>query len=151
MRYLDLNKYAIELAQKWSQANQRKMETLLELQSQFTDLKGIKDRWGNVRFVSSEANKYVEEVDLEHQSIEFDEMPIEVWPFIYWDLRGTKLYSDPAYFVVADKNPHGFGYMPREGWKEKMEEAEIGRSVINKVKDYLDRHPPINYRDIEDE
>lgn len=151
LKYIDLNKYAIELAQKWSPSNQRKMEILLELQSQFDDLKGVKDRWGNVRFISADANKYVEEIDLEHQSIDFDGMPIEVWPFIYWDLRGTKLYCDPACFIVGDKNTDGFGYNAREGWLEKMQEAQISRSVIMKVKDYLEKHPPINYKDIEDD
>ena len=151
MKFVDLTKYMIELATKWSPENQKRMEILLELQDHFSDLKGIRDRWGNVRFVSNEANQYVENIDLEHQSIEFDGLPIEVWPFIYWDLRGTKLYSDPAYFIVADKNPDGFGYVPRKNWLEDMQAAKICKTVINKVKDYLDKHPPINYRDIEDE
>ena len=108
------------------------------------DLRVFRSRWGDLRFASAEVNEHVDEIELEHQAIEDDGAPLEVYPFSAVGPH-DRLYSDPPCFVVADAVVGGFGESPRPGWEEEMRAAGIARLVIEKVRCYLDKHQAVYY------
>ena len=112
------------------------------------DIRGFRSRWGDLRFCSYEANEVALEVELEHQAAVNDHTPMEVWLFVAVG-PNDKLYTYPPCFVVADAPACGFGEIPREGWDDLMEEMDIRPAAINKVRDYLERHAPCLYEELD--
>lgn len=117
---------------------------LSELLETFPDLRLVRDHYGQIKFCSREANDQVDSIEMDSCHT-CDGKPIKLWTYITIDKRGTRLYSDPPAFIIADQNQKGFGEIPRPGWEELLEDYEISRSVILKVKLHMSGHPPINY------
>lgn len=140
MDYVNLQE---ELDRLERDGEQAKLQWLLELMVVFPDLNLFRDHYGQVKACSAEANPEVDciEMDTCHDC---DGRPIRVWPYIVMD-RGTRLYSDPPMFVVADQNVLGFGEVPRDGWDEALQAVGLDSSVIQMVRDHLSRHAPVSY------
>lgn len=145
MEYVDIDEELARLHDDWGRALQ-----IVELQAAFPDLRLYRDHYGCLKYCSKAANSEVDSMEMDscHRC---DGKPIKLWPYVVIDPSGTKLYSDPPVFVVADQNVNGFGEIPREGWEEALKEAGIGRFVIQKVRDHLRGHPPISYLGDDDE
>lgn len=123
-----------------------KLQQLSEMAFCFKDLRLYREHDGQLRYVSADANSEVDSIE-SNSCHECDGAPLKVFPFVVIDARGTRLYSDPPCFLVADQLQGGFGEVPRPGWKEQLEEAGISNTVIRKVKLLLEGHPPIPYFD----
>ncbi len=117
---------------------------IAEMADAFPDLRLFRDCWGNLKFCSAEANSEVDTMEMDscHRC---DGQPIKMWAYVVVDPNGTRLYSDPPYFTVADQNKNGFGEIPRVGWQEELEYYGISRKVIVKLKTHIAGHPPIDY------
>jgi hypothetical protein len=102
--------------------------------------------WGDLRICCRDANVEVNQLELGHQAAVHDHLPMEVWPFVAIGPH-ERLHSDPPCFIVADAPVKGFGEIPREGWRDDMDEEDINRHIIQKVGNYLERHPPVLYDD----
>lgn len=142
MEFVDLQ---VEIRTLEAAGDLQKLSVLLELLASFPDLRAVKDRWGRLKYCSKSANEETDCIELAPNAHDCDGKPLEVWPYIVIDKVGTKLFADPPYYLVADQNTAGFGETPRQGWRELLEAAGLGRSAILKVKDYLARHPPVDY------
>lgn len=125
------------------------LQQLADLAQTFPDLRLFADHRGNIKYCSAEANAEVDTMEID-SCHECDGKPIKLWVFVTLDPRGTKLYSDPPVFTVADQNPLGFGEIPREGWEQELEAAGISKDVIHRVRLHQRGHPPINYLEVED-
>lgn len=133
-----------ELERLESDGEWGKVMQLSELLEAFPDLKLFRDHYGQIKYCSREANAEVDSIEMDSCHT-CEGKPIKLWPFVYIDKQGTRLYSDPPLFVIADQNTKGFGEIPRAGWEEVLETAGISRSVMLKVKLHFSGHPPINY------
>ena len=115
------------------------MMRISEARLGFPDLTLVK-AGHETRMCSRESNILVNRVEIDNTT-EFT----KVWCFMEIDMKGTRVYSDPPMYVVADRYEVGFGEQPREGWKADLERAGLDRSVIIKVKEHLEAHPPISF------
>jgi len=57
--------------------------------------------------------------------------PIEVWPYVSID--GTKVYSDPPYFIVGEGS-YSYKEIEYDGWEKNLQNSDIPQEVISKVK-----------------
>lgn len=113
----------------------------------FPDLRAYKDHLGVVRLCSSSVNYDCDQMYMVHRT-DTDSGSLEILPFVFD--KQVRIHSDPPIFVVGQRNPNGFGEVGLPDWRELLEDAGIGPLVISKVRQYLNRHPPINYRDVPD-
>ena len=78
---------------------------------------------------------------------QFDAVPqlgiTEFRPFA--ESFGLRLYSDPPSFYLSEPNRSGFGETPLSDWEQLLGDNMISDYVIDKIKDYLDSRPPVNY------
>lgn len=146
MEYIDLRQEVDRLVLAEEPAKAGIIEAIIEL---WPESQGYISRWGDMRFCCEVANKEVNQLELEHQAIEHDDSPLEVYPFVSIGPH-DRLYSFPPCFVVADAPHGGFGEIPREGWQEEMIEAGISPLVILKVEAYLEQHQPVLYMETDD-
>ena len=121
-----------------------KIAQLSEMFQAFPTLRLFRDHWGILRACAAEANQEVDRIVMDSCHT-CDGKPIKLWTYAEIDSKGTRLYSDPPMFVVADQNQKGFGEIPRPDWEEELKSHGIGRFVITKVREHLRGHPPINY------
>jgi hypothetical protein len=143
--YVDLN----EEIERHRDGDWGKAMQIAEMQDAFPDLKLFRDHWGQIKFCSAAANDQVDTIEMD-SCHNCDGKPIKLWTYVVVAPDGTRLYSDPPVFVVADQNQQGFGEIPRDGWEEELKEAGISRFVTQKVRDHLRGHPPINYFEDDD-
>ena len=139
MEFIDLREEVARLAAAGEPERAGGIEAILEL---WPECRGFRSQWGDLRICCREANQEVNQLELEHQAIEHDHHPLEVWPFVSIGPH-DRLYSDPPCFVVADAPRLGFGEIPRSSWQDLLEAAGVGAIVISKVADYLDKHQPV--------
>ncbi len=145
MEYVEL---IPELRRLENEGNLAKMSLIIDLLEAFPDLRLFRDG-KSLLLVSESANSEVDTLEINSWVHDCDGKPLEIRTYLTVDQLGTRLYSDPPSFTVADQNRNGFGEIPREGWKEQLQEASINWSAISKIKDYLERHPPVDYFDDE--
>lgn len=58
---------------------------------------------------------------------------MQVWPYLFDCESNYKIYSDPPYFVVGNKDDAEFSDVPISGWKKQLIDANISKTVINKI------------------
>jgi hypothetical protein len=143
MEFVDVTE---EMQRLEAEGDWGKIAELSEMVKTFPDLRLFRDHYGILKYCSAEANSEVDmmEMDSCHNC---DGQPLKMWAYVTIDQRGTKLYSDPPVFIVADQNQRGFGEVPREDWQDQLEASGISRQVILKVRWHLMNHPPIDYFD----
>lgn len=138
MDYLDIDEEIsrICIADDWGKAAE-----IAQMASAFPNLRLFRDysHHGLLRYSSPDVNSEVDQLDVMRGEV------LAVGLYAVIDSRGSRLYSYPPVFEIGDQNHKGFGYLPRPGWREAMEEAGFSRHVIDQVQDLLDRHPPVNY------
>lgn len=147
MEYVDIIEEIrrLEAAGAWE-----KLSLLDSIAEEHPDLKLFRDPYGRILFCAASAAPYTEDIELNPSSHDCDGAPLQAWVFVCVDKIGTRVYSDPPFFIVADQNVAGFGEIPRNDWRDHMKAAHISRFAMEKVADYLRRHPPINYVEDED-
>jgi hypothetical protein len=99
------------------------------------------DFQGIVRLCTSDVNEYVNEVDFVYRSD--DGGSLLAFPF--YSSKEGKVYSDPPSYVVGYRNPNGFGCFPLLDWKLHFKDAEICDIIVDKTKNYLGSHAPVDY------
>jgi hypothetical protein len=146
MEYLDIDAELerLRIIDDWGRAM-----VIAEMLDVFPGLRLFRDCWGQIKFCSQEANVQTDTIEID-SCHSCDGKPIKIWPYVVIDPGGTRLYSDPPFFVIADQNQRGFGEIPREGWEEELKAAGLDRYVIAKVRLHLRGHPPINYFEDDD-
>jgi hypothetical protein len=125
------------------------LRKLTALTVAFPDLKRHVNRWQKERFCSKGANAKATDYDMSHNCGCCADSPLEVWPYTEQD--GVRIYSDPPSFTVGEKNGYGYGETPYPGWDAKMREANIPEPLIDRVRMYLEAHPPEEYPEDEEQ
>lgn len=141
MEYLDFDTelQALNRAGKWPQAY-----VVCEVKQAYPDLRLVRDQWGQVLFCSRSANPSVQTLEID-DCHDLGGYPVAFRFYAVLDKRGTRIYSDPPSFILADHNPLGFGAVPRPGWDQTLEAHGLSAFAINKVRAHLHRHGPISY------
>lgn len=109
------------------EAEAKQLEALL---AEFPDLQKYTGRWKKVAFYSKAVNQHVERFDIRHNCGCCSDSPLEVWPFL--ETPHGKVYSDPPKFVVGEQHWIS-GDRPYDGWKDKLQEAQIPEVIIGTV------------------
>lgn len=147
MEYVDLKAEVQRLVDAEEFEKAGSVQAVIEV---WPDVKGFRSRWGDLRFCTPEVNDKVDQLELEHQAIEHNDCPMEIWPFVSIGPH-DRLYSDPPCFIVADAPHLGFGEIPRAGWEDLLTEAVVSAIVIAKVRNYLEQHQPVLYSEVPEE
>lgn len=143
MEYVDLDE---EICKLWDAGNTRELSDVLALRDAFPDLKAVRagDR---LRYCSAIANEDVDCIDIGYNYADSGGA-LMIWPFARF--REGAVYSDPPSFLVGWQNEKGFGEIPRPDWREHLQDYGLSQCAIDKVGDYLERHPPIDYAEVDD-
>lgn len=118
---------------------------LKSLVTAFDDLTVVVDDNGRSHSCTAQVNNGVDGVDF-RQHERGEDGPLVVWPYVLLPIEG-KVYSSPPCFTVAHPAKNGFGEVPVKGWETDMREEGVSEDVIRKVRQYLERHPPVFYGD----
>lgn len=126
-----------ELDRRAYDGDWRGMMLISELRIMFPDLKIYQHYTGEKMMASKEINSLANKFDLDSAGR----------AYAYMDLFSVpgRVYSDPPCFYVARNNPHGFGLIPVEGWKQEMQLQEISDYVIARTAEILGQRQPVNY------
>lgn len=124
---------------------QRVLDAIMHLQAIYDDLVVHRDNSAssmmNTKFVSSKVDKVADEVEFTTRQLQ-DTIIVEAHP--YTTVDGYKVYGQ-MYFNVGTVHTEGFGVAPKPGWEDLMEESNIHKPAIRKVRNYLRCNPPITY------
>lgn len=110
-------------------------DALEKIQQQFPGLSDYEDRWGNKYLKSKCVNSIVNEVWFNHNCGCCPDSPLQAWPYI--EVFGRKVHSDPACFIIGERNQFGVGDKEYSGWEEKLRKEGIGEAVISIVREYF--------------
>lgn len=138
---MTFDEYIMQIA---SQGDLKLAEDLLALQTLFPDVELYHTICNTTVYVSSKVNDLVDHIDI-HCNYGCPGAPLVISP---WAHMGLKIFSSPCEIVIGHHNQNGFGQIPLDGWKEKLSDLGLSKIVINKVKDFLDRHRPICYDEV---
>jgi hypothetical protein len=142
--YLSASEYLAKLV--YSGSNWHRIDQIEELMKKYPSLRVYEDYLGRLRLCTYEVNSLVDEIFLWHRTDSGGS--IEVLPFIQED--GVEIHSDPVIFIVGHANDKGFGEVPLHDWKNLLEDEKICKDVVRKIRDYLDKHAPVNYSDVDE-
>jgi hypothetical protein len=105
----------------------------------YNDLHGFLFQPTNeVLLCSGQVNQFATHVRIERQDNQFVALP-------YIEDIGIRLHSSATVFFLGFDNPNGFGIVPYCDWEEHLKKALIPIEIINKIKSFLDNHPPVDY------
>lgn len=68
---------------------------------------------------------------------------VDVW--LYTELDGLRVYSNPPYFTVGHENESGFGIVQNKEWESLMDSCGVSLALIRKVRTYLKSKPEISW------
>ena len=105
-------------------------------------------RWGKECCCSRKVNSNVTDFEYRFNCGCCSDSPLEVFPYV---MRGdVKIYSSPSCFKVGERNACGTGVVPYDNWNERLRKENISESVIEKIKQHLERHAPEDFDDDDD-
>ena len=119
-----------------------KIEKILEL---YPDIKENIDRWSNKKLSSLSINSETDQIYIDHNCGCCEDSPLQVWP--YKNVKGIKVFSNPACFMVGEKNQWGSGDIEYDGWQDKLRKENIPEIVINKIQMFFNDNKPEDYED----
>ena len=102
-KYQNAVPLAIAQLRKDSEANLAEAARLERLLAAYPDLKKHTGRWEKVAYFSKEANSKVTNYDCRHNCGCCNDSPLEIWPYV--ETSDGKVYSDPASFMVGERDP----------------------------------------------
>ncbi len=126
----------------------RKISALAELAIVYPDLIVHSNKEGVKKYCSASVNDYVNTMEVVNQCSCCDGAPLIL--YAYCVVNDIRIYSDPPHFQIGFANRYGFGQVPLTNWKDDLKDAGISKLVMDKASDYLKRHPPVDYDDVED-
>lgn len=129
------------------QQRQERLKGLNELDRCYTDVVVHTNKDGFQRLCSASINEYVNQMEIAHSCGCCEGAQLLIYPFCV--VEGQKVFSNPPHFTVGFSNRYGFGEVPLTDWKVELKRAGINQLVIDKVAEYLKRHPPIDYDSID--
>lgn len=116
----------------------------------FQTLRFLLKEYRDIRVYMEDAKLYIASKSINAQAEELvvvpqanDQAPLVV--FVFKKVHGGRMYSDPPFFHVANREENSFGYSPLPDWKAFMEEHKVSKAVIAKVENLLLKHPLIKY------
>ena len=125
------------------------IQAKMALCEEFPDLHITRDRWRKERLSAKSANALCDDVWFNHNCGCCADSPLQAWPHVK---RGElRIHSDPACFMIGERNAWGYGEKPWDNWEKKLREAGINEGVISKIEAFLAEHPPKEWEDDDDE
>lgn len=122
---------------------EKEIENKKKLLERFPDLEEHRDRWGNIRFISSEINTIADKVFINHNCGCCPDSPLQAWP--YKEFFGIKVFSNPTQFFVGQKNQFGIGDIPDQDWEEELRKENISEEAIKEIQKYFNENPERNW------
>lgn len=126
---------------------QKRIDALKELDRSYDDMVVHTSKDGIQRLCSASMNEYVNQMEIVHSCGCCEGAGLLIYPFCV--VEGQKVFSNPPHFSVGHSNRYGFGEVPLTDWKVTLKNAGINPLVIDKVGEYLKRHPPIDYDEVD--
>lgn len=134
---------------------QKVLDAVTHLQNAYPDLSvkrdaGLVSSLSAVKFYSAVATKTADDVEFVTKDevhgdddLIIDRDVVYAMPFTTAD--GYKVYSNPMEIMVGTVNVSGFGVIPVCDIEEHLEYLGLPRTVVRKVREYLQSRAPVNY------
>lgn len=116
---------------------------LKSLYEAYADMEVVIDGGGKAHACSEEINRNCDVLEF-RMADRKDGGPLLAWSYVYVPVEG-RIYSNPPFHLVGHHAVGGFGEVPEAGWRDNMAASGLDVSLLDKVQDYLDRHPPVFY------
>jgi len=131
-----------------TQQNIERQKRILELGEKYPDLRKMTDRWDRIRYASVSINAECDEVEIRHACGCCSDSPLLAYP--YKEIEGIPIYAvcsncegfEEPCVCIGEQNAWGFGEIPNPNWEEDLREQNLSEIVIEKVRKYLEEHPP---------
>lgn len=99
------------------------------------------DRYITNKYYSGTVNGKVSLFEMQYSCTCCDDANIYIFPYI--EVEGIKIYTDPTYFCIGQKNPKPSLKFPKkhimfDDWEQQMKNANIPEKIIEQVKTYFE-------------
>jgi hypothetical protein len=121
----------IEHLRKEAETQRAEADRLEALLAQYPDLRKHQDRGKKVYYCSAFVNTVCTDYLAKHTCGCCQDSPLDVWPYLETHLG--RVYADPPYYQVGEREPFCGGDVPYKDWEEGLRKAGIPEPILTRV------------------